>query len=135
MFQISAKTNYGLLIMLELACRPGQILPLSPLAKALGVSSSYLSQVTKSLQDAGLVKSREGSGGGYYLAHKPEDIKVLDILETLSGELKIRCSHSETKVCPYFKDCGLRSAWPLLLGDIKKGLGQRNLASLLDIKI
>jgi Rrf2 family protein len=135
MFQISAKTNYGLLIMLELARYSGQILPLSPLAKVLGVSSSYLSQVTKSLQDAGLVKSKEGAGGGYYLAHEPEDIKVLDILEALSGEIKIRCSHSKTKVCPYFKDCGLRSAWPLLLGDIKKSLNQRSLASLLDKKI
>lgn len=135
MFQISAKTNYGLLIMLELASCPKKTVPLSPLAKALGVSSSYLSQVSKSLQEAKLIKSREGAGGGYYLARKPEDIKVLDILEALSGEIKIRCSHSKTKVCPYFKNCGLIGAWPLLIADIKKGLGQRSLASLLDIKI
>jgi Rrf2 family protein len=135
MFQISTKIDYGLLIMLELARYSGQILPLSPLAKVLGVSSSYLSQITKSLQDAGLVKSKEGSGGGYYLAHQPENIKVLNILEALSGEIKVRCSHSKTKTCPHYKDCGLRSVWPLLLGDIKNGLAQRSLASLIDKKI
>ena len=135
MFQISAKTDYGLLIMMELARYSGQILPLSPIAKVLGVSSSYLSQVAKSLQDAGLIKSKEGSGGGYYLAHEPKDIKVLDVLEALSGEIKVRCAHSKTKACPHFNECGLKSVWPLLLSDIKNGLGQRNLASLLDIKI
>ncbi|MDD2680974.1 MAG: Rrf2 family transcriptional regulator [Patescibacteria group bacterium] len=135
MFQISTKTDYGLLIMMELARYSGQILPLSPLAKVLGVSSSYLSQIAKSLQDAGLVKSKEGAGGGYYLSREPEGIQALDILEALSGEIKVRCNHSKTKACPHFQDCGLKGAWPLLLGDIKKSLGQRSLASLLDKKI
>ncbi|MCF7860545.1 Rrf2 family transcriptional regulator, partial [Patescibacteria group bacterium] len=128
---ISAKTDYGLLIMLELARYSGQIVPLSPLAKVLGVSSPYLSQVTRSLQKAGLIKSKEGAGGGYYLAMSAEKIKVLDILEALSGEIKVRCAHSSTKACPHFKECSLKSAWPLLLGDIKKSLDKRSLASLL----
>jgi len=131
MFKISAKTDYGLLIMLELARYYGQIVPLSPLAKVLKVSSPYLSQVAKSLQKADLVKSREGAGGGYYLSRPAEKIKVLEILEALSGEIKVRCAHSESGTCPHFKDCGLKSAWPLLLGDIKKSLDKRSLASLL----
>lgn len=131
MFQINAKTDYGLLIMLELARFQGEIVPLSPLAKRLGVSSPYLSQITQSLQKASLIKSREGAGGGYYLAKPAEDLKVLEILEALSGEMKVRCAHGEAKACPHFKECGLKSAWPLLLGDIKKSLEKRSLASLL----
>lgn len=135
MFQISAKTDYGLLIMLQLANFSGQVVPLSPLAKSLGVSSPYLSQIAKSLSAAGLIKSREGAGGGYYLARPAEKIKVLEILEALSGEIKVRCAHGEAKACPHFKECGLKSAWPLLLGDIKQSLAKRSLASLLAKKI
>ncbi|MBN2884849.1 Rrf2 family transcriptional regulator [Patescibacteria group bacterium] len=131
MFKISAKTDYGLLIMLELARYSGQIVPLSPLAKVLKVSSPYLSQVARSLQKADLIKSREGAGGGYYLARSPEDIKILEVLEALSGKIKVRCAHSSNKACPHFQNCGLKSAWPLLLGDIKKSLDKRSLASLL----
>ena len=131
MFRISAKTDYGLLIMLELARFQGEIVPLSPLAKRLGVSSPYLSQIAQSLQKGLLIKSREGAGGGYYLAKPAKDLKVLEILEALSGEMKVRCAHGEAKACPHFKECGLKSAWPLLLGDIKKSLEKRSLASLL----
>ncbi|MDX9779026.1 MAG: Rrf2 family transcriptional regulator [Patescibacteria group bacterium] len=134
MFQISAKTDYGLLIMLTLARQAGQIVPLSPLAKHLGVSSSYLSQIAKELSKAHLIKSKEGVGGGYYLAHSAKQIRILDILEALSGKMKVRCAHGEAKVCPHFRQCGLKSAWPILLDDIKSSLAKRNLASLLDNK-
>lgn len=131
MFQISAKTDYGLLIMITLASRPGAIISLSPLAKHLGVSSSYLSQIAKDLTKALLIKSKEGSGGGYYLSRSADKISVLEILEALTGKMKVRCVHGETKVCPNFKQCGLKSAWPMLLDDIKSSLAHRSLASLL----
>ncbi len=131
MFQINAKTDYGLLIMLHLAKLPGEIMPLSSLAKHLQVSSPYLSQIANSLQRAGLVKSREGVGGGYYLARPAKQIKILEILEALSGEMKVRCAHSHNKTCPHFQQCGLKNAWPLLLNDIKSSLAKKNLASLL----
>lgn len=131
MFQISAKTDYGLLIMMSLARNSGSIMPLSPLAKHLGVSSSYLSQIARDLHQAHLIKSKEGAGGGYYLARSANDISVLEILEALSGKMKVRCAHGEIKMCPHFKQCGLKSAWPILLADIKNSLINRSLASLL----
>ncbi len=128
MLKIDAKTDYGLLIMLELARHPGEIVPLGPLAKHLGVSSPYLSQIAKSLQQAGLTSSREGASGGYYLSRPAESIGVMEILEALSGQLKVRCHHES---CAHFGQCGLRSAWPLILRDIKVSLSARSLASLL----
>lgn len=134
MFQLNAKTDYGLLIMLELA-KSNTITPLSPLAKRLKVSSPYLSQIANSLFKAGLVKSKEGATGGYYLAKSAEEISVWSILAALSGEVKVRCTDTGHKTCPNFRACGLKSAWPLLLEDIKASLAHRSLADLLDKKI
>ncbi|MGE5425881.1 MAG: RrF2 family transcriptional regulator [Bacillota bacterium] len=133
MFQISAKTDYGLLIMLELARQEGKVVPLSPLAKRLKVSSPYLSRIANSLQKAGLVESREGAGGGYLLSRPAAKIPMISILEALSGELKVRCSHSGG-VCPHFGECGLKSAWPLLIGDLKKSLAKKSLGTLLQTR-
>jgi Rrf2 family protein len=131
MFQISSKTDFGLLIMMELAANPGETVSLSSLAKRLGVSSSYLSQIASAFSSADLVNSREGAGGGYYLSRPAEQITVWQILEALSGETKVRCIDHKDVCCPNFKSCGLRSAWPVLLTDIKQTLTQRSLASLL----
>lgn len=131
MFQISSKTDYGLLIMVTLAKSSNKIQSLSPLARNLGVSSSYLSQIANSLYKAGLIKSKEGAQGGYYLSRSAHKITALEILEALSGEMKVRCKHGEANVCPHHKQCGLKSAWPLLLDDIKTSLSKRSLSSLL----
>lgn len=131
MFQISSKTDYGLLIMITLAKRPNDIQALTPLAKNLGVSSSYLSQIANSLAKAGLIDSREGAKGGYFLIRPAKEISILEILEALSGKMKVRCAHASGSVCPHFKRCSLKSAWPLLLDDIKTSLAKRNLASLI----
>lgn len=131
MFQVNAKTDHGLLIMLELANNYGSIQSLSSLALSLKVSSSYLSQIAKSLQLAGLIKSKEGVGGGYFLSRRPSSISILEVLESLSGEIKIRCSHTKNKNCPHLKSCQLKSMWPVVLSDIKKSLAKRSLASLL----
>lgn len=130
MFQINAKTDHGLLIMLELARAEGQVVPLGPLAKNLGVSSSYLSQIAKLLLAGGLIKSREGVGGGYYLARSAKEISVLELIEALSGEMVTRCRCSG-KTCSHSGNCHLESVWPQLLNDIKKSLAKRSLASLL----
>ena len=134
MFQLNAKTDYGLLIMLELAAADS-ITPLSPLAKRLKVSSPYLSQIANSLFKAGLIKSKEGATGGYYLARPAKEISVWSILEALTGEVKVRCTDSGHKTCPNYRACGLKSAWPLLLEDIKASLANRTLADLLDKKL
>ena len=134
MFQLNARTDYGLLIMLELAVS-GQVTPLSPLAKKLKISSPYLSQIANSFLKAGLIKSKEGAGGGYYLARPASEISVWSILKTLNGETKVRCVDTGKKTCPNFRSCGLKSAWPLLLDDIRQSLSQRSLADLLDKKI
>lgn len=134
MFQLNAKTDYGLLIMLELA-KSNTITPLSPLAKRLHVSSPYLSQVANSLAKADLIKSKEGATGGYYLARPAKDISVWSILEALTGEVKVRCTDTGHKTCPNFRACGLKSAWPLLLDDIKSSLVNKSLADLLDKKL
>lgn len=131
MFQISAKTDYGLLIMITLARQADSITPLSPLARKLKLSSSYLSQIATLLQKAKLIKSKEGVGGGYYLARLADKISVLEILEALSGKMKVRCAHGEAKACPHFKQCSLKNAWPVLLDDIKNSLANRSLASLI----
>ncbi len=131
MFQVSVKTDYGLLIMFELAKSKGKNFPLSSLAKKLAVSSSYLSQIANSLQLAGLIKSQEGVSGGYYLARPAEKIKALDILEALSGKIQARCAHGKKETCPHAKNCDLKSAWPILLLDVKNSLAKRSLASLI----
>jgi len=130
MFKITVKTDYGLMIMRELAERPGEVISLSGLAKRVGTSSIYLIQVARPLIQAGLIKSKEGAGGGYFLARAAKKISLLEIFEALDGRIAMRCASGSK--CSQQGACRLKGAWGVILEDLKVVLRRKSLASLLD---
>ncbi|MFA6416779.1 MAG: Rrf2 family transcriptional regulator [Patescibacteria group bacterium] len=134
MFQIKTRVDYGLIIMLELAANDNSPLSLTGLAKRLKVTSAYLIQISQPLTKAGLIKSREGTKGGYTLAKPASKISLLAIFEALEGNIQRRCISLNGK-CPNAKDCKARGPWDIVLDDIKSALNKRSLASLVGKKL
>ncbi|MFA5886566.1 MAG: Rrf2 family transcriptional regulator [Patescibacteria group bacterium] len=133
MFHLKTRTDYGLMIMVELAKNKQAIMSLSGLAKNLNISSIYLIQISRVLARAGLIKSREGSRGGYFLARSASRISVLEILEILDGPISPRCLSRHKKICPGLANCSLPLIWEHILGDIKTSLHKKTLASLVKL--
>ncbi|MFA6994990.1 MAG: Rrf2 family transcriptional regulator [Patescibacteria group bacterium] len=131
MFQINTRVDYGLMIMFELAQKPKLVTPVTSIAKRMQVSSIYLIQIAQSLFKAGLIKSKEGAQGGYYLAKPAGRISILQILEALEGKIEVSCTINQAHKCPNMNGCRIRSIWGEILPDIKTVLKKRSLASLL----
>jgi Rrf2 family transcriptional regulator, cysteine metabolism repressor len=95
--QISTKGRYGLRAVLELARHePDKPVSTKEISNAQKVTVPYLEQLFFKLKNKGLVKSVRGAQGGYYLARKPEDISVGEIIECLDGAIEITdCEHSD----------------------------------------
>jgi Rrf2 family protein len=68
------------------------------------IPQNYLEQLLSKLRRAELVKSIRGAKGGYILAHNPEDIKIVDILVALEGDLKIVDVKAENPILNIFFD-------------------------------
>ena len=86
--QISAKTEYACIAMLDLAMRyeNGEPLQLRKIAAAHDIPSGFLVQILLQLKTAGLVASTRGASGGYRLARPPEEISVWDVMCVVEGE-------------------------------------------------
>ena len=85
--KISTKGRYGLRILLDIALyrvgdKPRMI---REIASNQEISEKYISRLIIELRKAGFVRSVRGVNGGYTLTRKPEDISVLDVLETMEG--------------------------------------------------
>ena len=102
---ISTKGVYGLTAMYELskheADTPMQIKEISSNAN---IPQNYLEQLLSKLRRAGLVKSIRGAKGGYNLAFAAEEIKVVDILIALEGDIKIVDSKANNPILNIFFD-------------------------------
>ena len=88
----SAKTEYGLISLLELATiyLQGSVLQVAEIASRQNIPDRYLEQMLTSLRRAQILRSIRGPRGGYQLAMSPSQIKVVDVVRCLEGEDSLR---------------------------------------------
>ncbi|MDG5816584.1 Rrf2 family transcriptional regulator [Chitinispirillales bacterium ANBcel5] len=87
---ISAKTNYGLIAVMELVEGYGKnLVQIKDIVQRRGVPKNYLEQILNRLLKSGIVKSVRGNRGGYELNRNPDTLTLLDVIEALEGEIKL----------------------------------------------
>jgi Rrf2 family protein len=59
--------------------------PTSRIAEDLDIPAPSLSRILRSMQRAGIVEAKEGSGGGVRLALPPDQVSLLAILDAVEG--------------------------------------------------
>ncbi len=84
---LSCKSEYALLALLELADRHSQNEPLQirQIAAIQSIPDRYLEQLLATLRRSGLVRSQRGAKGGYVLAREPWKITLLEVVESIEG--------------------------------------------------
>ena len=94
---ISSKGKYGLVALMDIFLYSrSEAVTLKSVSKRQDISERYLEQIFSILKKGGIINSKKGAQGGYFLARKPKDITVGEILNILEGDLKI-VSPSEEK--------------------------------------
>ncbi|MBD3217282.1 MAG: Rrf2 family transcriptional regulator [candidate division Zixibacteria bacterium] len=86
----SSKTYLALLVVLELSQRERSA-PLTSrhLARQYNVSKRYLEVVFNNLAKAGIISSKRGIGGGYFLASDIDKLNIYDLSMAAEGGIKI----------------------------------------------
>lgn len=79
--KLTAKTRYGMAVLVVLAAAHGQTVPLTVIAQRLGLSKIYLEQVLSVLRSHHLVSAQKGPSGGYRLEGNPNLWMILSALE------------------------------------------------------
>lgn len=128
--RLSKRGEYGLRAMIDLAIHVqepaepgnGKLVQIKDIAERQHIPAKFLEQILLTLKNAGVLHSRMGVGGGYYLARPAGEITLGHIVRVLDGPLApIRCvSHMayEPCGCPDEKTCGLR----LVMHDVRNAI-------------
>lgn len=89
--QISAKTEYACLAVLELAMvySGGEPLQVRKIAAAHQIPAGFLVQILLQLKNSGLVTSTRGASGGYRLTRAPDEISIWDVMVSVEGEARV----------------------------------------------
>ncbi|MEZ5382662.1 MAG: Rrf2 family transcriptional regulator [Microthrixaceae bacterium] len=87
--QVTAKVDYAVRALLELAAHPTGRLTRDELAKSQDIPSRYLESVLGQLRQAGLVHGQRGVSGGYSLGRPAGDITIADVSRAVDGPLAL----------------------------------------------
>ena len=86
--RISAKVDYAVRAAIVLAgAEEGKAMKGESLADAQGIPLKFLENILGELRHAGIVASRRGADGGYWLAKPRSDVTLAEIIRAVEGPL------------------------------------------------
>jgi Rrf2 family protein len=110
---LSQRTRYTIRALLHLADHYGEgPVRLSEIAEAQNIPSKFLTVMLSQMIRKGLVASRRGREGGYWLARPPEEISYGDIVRLTRGSLALlpcasRLAYEQCRNCVTVEQCRL----------------------------
>lgn len=125
MFRLSTKADYGLILLSNLS-KSQRLTSISSIAQKNKISPKFLSQIAQELKKAGILTSKEGITGGYSLAKSADDIKLLDVLKVLDGELVEGKCFEDGHECV----CGAGDMWADMKEQMEATIGKKTVADL-----
>ncbi len=114
---ISKKAKYALLALVHLASKQndGPIL-ISTISSEENIPLKFLEAILLVLKNAGILNSKKGKGGGYYLIKNPEMVSIAMVLRLFDGAIAlIPCVsdkfYEKCIECKSEEECSIRDAF------------------------
>lgn len=130
MLRMSKLTDYGTLVLSQLAVNGVAPSSAGAVAGETHIAQPTVSKLLKALTRSGLVVSTRGAQGGYALARSPDEITAAEIIDALEGPVAITECSADSGACGLEAWCSVGSAWQRINLSIRKALQQITLADL-----
>src|SRR4030066_974824 len=86
--RLSTQSRYGVRAIFDIAYHSeGLGTQVKDISRRQGISQRYLEQIFQKLKRAGIIGSKRGPKGGYFLVKKPEEITVGEIIRVTEGDI------------------------------------------------
>jgi FeS assembly SUF system regulator len=128
--RISKLTDYGTVVLVQLAANVGHVCSAADVASATNIALPTVSKLLKLLARAKLVTSTRGANGGYELARAPREISAADVIDALEGPVSITECSSLDSHCDFEHVCNVGSAWQRVSAAIRRALDDVSLVDL-----
>lgn len=113
--RLSTQSRYGVRAIFDIAYHSeGLDTQVKDISRRQGISPRYIEQIFQKLKRAGIIGSKRGPAGGYFLNKKPEEITVGEIIRVTEGGIDpVLCLDPEdsTRPCDRLGECVTRLIW------------------------
>jgi len=128
--QVTAKVDYAVRAMVELAAAGGGPVKGEAIANAQAVPLRFLENILIELRHAALVRSQRGAEGGYRLARPADEITLADVIRTVEGPIASIRSEPPDELSYSGSAAPLREVWVALRANMRAVLESVTLADV-----
>ncbi|MEI6059902.1 MAG: Rrf2 family transcriptional regulator [Bacteroidota bacterium] len=114
---LSQKTRYAMLALTRLAKEVGNgAILISDIARSENIPQRYLEAILLDLKKLGMLGSKLGKSGGYFLIRKPEEINLSQVVRHFEGPIALVSCVSEKayqscEFCKKEETCNLKKVF------------------------
>lgn len=131
MIKLSKMTDYGVVIMSEMAKIEGRIMTAPDLSLHTGLAVPTAAKILRILAKSDLVKSSRGAHGGYQLDRDPENISIAEIVRVMEGPVAVTSCVDESEInCSVETCCPMRGGWNKINRAINSAMEEVTLADM-----
>jgi Rrf2 family protein len=113
--RLSTQSRYGVRAIFDIAYHSeGLETQVKDISRRQGISQRYLEQIFQKLKKAGIVGSKRGPSGGYFLGKKPESISLGEVIRVTEGGINpVRCINAgdSRQPCERSAECVTKIVW------------------------
>ena len=96
------------------------------------IPSHFLAKIAQQLSRAGIIEIQQGAKGGYRLLMSPEKLTLLDVIETIIGEIFLNDCVSRPESCNASPSCAINRVWLKARTQLRDTLREVTFAKLIE---
>lgn len=129
--RVSAKADYAVRAAVELAAaKDDGPVKGEHVSQAQGIPLKFLENILVDLRQAGIVNSRRGPDGGYWLARPADEVTLADVMRAAEGPLASVRGEKPEDLGYEGSAAGLRDVWVALRSSLRDVLERVTLADV-----
>ncbi len=130
MLRMSKLTDYGTVVLAEMARDPQRRFSAQELADRTHIASPTVAKILKAFSRADILDSHRGAQGGYTLAREPDRISAVEIIDAIEGPVALTECASGEGSCSIEAGCSVGHNWQNINIGIRNALQGITLAQL-----
>jgi Rrf2 family protein len=113
---LSKKCKYAIHALVHMAKDPGEKYLIKDIATACRIPKKFLEAILLDLNRSGILGSKQGKGGGYFLRRKPKEVNLAEVVRLFDGAIAaVPCAtykyYESCDECEDEETCSIRFAF------------------------
>lgn len=131
MIKLSKMTDYGVVIMSEMARLPARTMTAPDVSLYTGLPVPTAAKILRILAKSPFLSSQRGAHGGYQITRAPKDISIAQIVRAMEGPIAVTSCVDESELdCSVQKSCPMRGGWEKINRALNTALEEVTLADM-----